>query len=306
MSTRHTPVLLDEAMEAMALGDGDIVVDATFGGGGYTRAVLARSVAHVFAIDQDPAALAAADVSDPRLTLLEGRFSQMDRLVVACGTATVDAIALDIGVSSRQLDTAERGFSFMADGPLDMRMGKHGFTAADFVNTATEEKIAGVLFRLGDEPKSRQIARAMVHDRPFFRTTELATVVRSVCGRQTGGKDAATRTFQALRMHVNDELGELEAGLAAAERLLRYGGRLAVVTFHSIEDRVVKTFFRVRSGNAPGGSRHQPATKAVAATFTGAVRAVRPSPAEVEHNPRARSATLRAATRTAAPAWGQQ
>lgn len=304
MTVRHLPVLLEEVMAAIALGDGDVLVDATFGAGGYSRAALQGRAARVFGIDRDATAIGGNTITDPRLTLIEGRFSAMDQLIRDRGVDAVDAVTMDVGVSSMQIDTAERGFSFMADGPLDMRMGRDGPTAADFVNTASEAEIADVLFRLGDEPKARRIARALVNDRPFTRTGELATVVRSVCGPQPGGKDPATRTFQALRIHVNDELGELEAGLHAAERLLRDGGRLAVVSFHSLEDRLVKTFFRDRSGAAPAGSRHLPAVTAVAPTFTKATRAVRPSAHEIEHNPRARSATLRAATRTSAKPRG--
>ncbi len=204
-----------------------------------------------------------------------------------------------------QIDQPERGFSFQSDGPLDMRMGQDGMTAADFINTATEAEIADVLFQLGDEPGARRIARAIVNDRPLTRTSELARLVRSVLGHQPGKKsDPATRTFQALRIHVNDELGQLDAGLAAAERLLRPGGRLAVVSFHSAEDRRVKNFLRDHSGDAPAGSRHLPmATTIRAPSFERPARAVRPSDAEISRNPRARSATLRAAVRTAAPAW---
>ena len=304
MSAAHVPVLIDEVMAALALTPGDLYVDATFGAGGYARAALGAG-ARVVGLDRDPAALAAADRADPRLVLIEGRFSAMDRLLADRGLDAVDAVALDVGVSSMQLDQAERGFSFQHDGPLDMRMGADGPTAADFVNSASEAEIADVLFRLGDEPKARRIARALVNDRPFTRTAQLAAVVRSVCGPSPSGKDPATRTFQALRIHVNDELGELESGLRAAERLLRTGGRLAVVSFHSLEDRIVKTFLRDRSGAAPAGSRHRPVAVSAAPTFRSAARAVRPSAHEIDRNPRARSATLRAATRTEAPAWGQ-
>ena len=298
----HVPVLLDEVMAALALADGEALVDGTFGAGGYSRAALAAG-ATVYAFDRDPTAIAAA-FADPRLTLILERFSAMDAALAARGIAQVDAVTLDIGVSSMQLDQAERGFSFMADGPLDMRMGGDGPTAADFINSADEATIADVLFHLGDEPKARRIARAIVHDRPLTRTSELARLVRSVCGPQPGGKDPSTRTFQALRIHVNDELGELDAGLAAAERLLRPGGRLAVVSFHSLEDRAVKTFLRERSGGTPAGSRHlPPAQSQHAPSFARPAKAVRPSEAETRRNPRARSATLRAAVRTAAPAW---
>lgn len=305
MTPRHLPVLLDEVMAALALGSDDVYVDATFGAGGYARAALAGGVGAVIGVDRDPSAIAGSDIADPRLTLIEGRFSMMDRLLAERGIVAVDAVAMDVGVSSMQLDQPARGFSFMTDGPLDMRMAADGTTAADFINSAGEAEIADVLFRLGDEPKARRIARALVNDRPFTRTAQLAAVVRSVCGPSASGKDPATRTFQALRIHVNDELGELDAGLRAAERVLRAGGRLAVVSFHSLEDRIVKTFLRDRSGAAPAGSRHRPATAAVTPSFGGVAKAVRPATAEIDRNPRARSATLRAATRTAAPAWGQ-
>jgi len=304
MTPRHVPVLLGEVITALRLSPGSVYVDATFGAGGYAHAALSDGAGQVFGIDRDPTALAANDIDDARLVLIEGRFSVMDRLLAERGITSVDAVAMDVGVSSMQLDHAERGFSFQNDGPLDMRMGNDGPSAADFINTATEAEIAEVLFRLGDEPKARRIARAVVNDRPFARTAALAAMVRSACGPSAAGKDPATRTFQALRIHVNDELGELEAGLQAAERLLRAGGRLAVVSFHSLEDRIVKTFMRDRSGAAPTGSRHLPTTSARAATFTDTGKAIRPTPTEIEHNPRARSATLRAATRTTAPTWG--
>lgn len=300
----HVPVLLDEVMSALALTGGEVYVDATFGAGGYTRAALECGIAHAWGIDRDPSALAANNLDDPRLTLIEGRFSLMDRDLAERGVNLVDAVAMDIGVSSMMLDQPSRGFSFMSDGPLDMRMGSEGPTAADFINSADEAEIAQVLFTLGDEPKARRIARAIVNDRPFERTAQLAGLVRSVCGVSKTGKDPATRTFQALRMYINDELGELDAGLRAAERLLGPGGRLAVVSFHSLEDRAVKTFLRDRSGGAPSGSRYLPVAAAgQAPTFGPPVKPVRPSVAEIDRNPRARSATLRSAIRTAAPPW---
>jgi 16S rRNA (cytosine1402-N4)-methyltransferase len=212
---------------------------------------------------------------------------------------------MDIGVSSMQLDQAERGFSFQGDGPLDMRMSQSGESAADFLNTADEGEIADVLYLYGEEPRSRRVARAIVSARPLTRTSELATVVRKALGHKPHDKkDPATRTFQAVRIHINRELGELADGLAAAERVLKPGGRLAVVTFHSLEDRLVKHFLRERSGATPSGSRHLPPQAAKAeATFETIGRAVRPSDAELARNPRARSATLRVARRTTSAAW---
>jgi len=303
----HIPVLLAETLAALRLSPGDIYVDATLGAGGYLRAARAAGPAHLYGFDRDTTAIALnadlAGLSD--VTLVNRPFAEMEAGLADQGVAAVDAIAFDIGVSSMQIDTPERGFSFQADGPLDMRMGQDGMTAADFINSASEAEIADVLFRLGDEPGARRIARAIVNDRPLTRTSELARLVRSVLGVQPGKKsDPATRTFQALRIHVNDELGQLDAGLEAAERLLRPGGRLAVVSFHSAEDRQVKMFLRDRSGGAPATSRHLPAAaRPRPPSFEKPARAIRASDAEVAANPRARSATLRAAVRTAAPAW---
>ena len=298
----HIPVLLDEVVAALAPAPGERIVDATFGAGGYTRAILATG-AQVIAFDRDPDAIAAGRAADlPGLTLVHSDFSALE----AALDAPVDGLTMDIGVSSMQLDQAERGFSFQSDGPLDMRMSQEGASAADFLNTADEEAIADILYHYGDEPKSRRVARAIVAARPLTRTSELANVVRKALGhRPHDKKDPATRTFQAIRIHVNRELGELADGLAAAERVLKPGGRLAIVTFHSLEDRLVKRFLRDRSGNAPGGSRHLPqAAAGIAPSFEAVGRAVRAGEAEVARNPRARSATLRTARRTAAPAWG--
>lgn len=302
----HIPVLLAETLAALAIRPGDIYVDATLGAGGYLRAALGNAPGRAIGFDRDATAIALnADLAGAdEIILINRPFSEMEAGLAEFGITGVDAIAFDIGVSSMQIDQPERGFSFQSDGPLDMRMGQDGMTAADFINSASESDIADVLFQLGDEPGARRIARAIVHDRPLTRTSELARLVRSVLGAQPGGKDAATRSFQALRIHVNDELGQLDAGLAAAERLLRPGGRLAVVSFHSAEDRRVKNFLRDRSGNAPAGSRHLPAAPVQRApSFERPARAVRPSDAETARNPRARSATLRAAVRTAAPPW---
>ena len=297
----HIPVLLDEVLAALAPAPGEVMVDATFGAGGYTRGILA-SGARVVAFDRDPDAIAAGRAAGlDGLTLVHSDFSALEAAI----DAPVDGLTMDIGVSSMQLDQAERGFSFQADGPLDMRMAQEGPSAADFLNTADEGEIADVLYQYGDEPKSRRVARAIVAARPLTRTGELAAVVRKALGhRPHDKKDPATRTFQAIRIHVNRELGELADGLAAAERVLKPGGRLAVVTFHSLEDRMVKRFLRERSGNTPGGSRHLPQAGAVRApSFEKVGRGVRAGEAEVARNPRARSATLRTAIRTAAPAW---
>jgi 16S rRNA (cytosine1402-N4)-methyltransferase len=308
----HIPVLLDEVVHALAIAPGETHVDGTFGAGGYTKAILDKGAARVFAFDRDPDAVqygeALAAECGGRLTLVPERFSRMRQALAAQGVESVDGVTLDIGVSSMQLDQAARGFSFQADGPLDMRMGQDGQSAADFVNGADEAEIADVLYHYGDEPRSRRIARAIVAARPIARTGELAEVVRKAAGHHPGmKKDPATRTFQAIRIHVNEELAELEGGLAAAEQVLGEGGRLAVVTFHSLEDRIVKRFLKERSGNLPARSRHLPdaAASGPAPTFETVARPVRAGAAELDANPRARSATLRAARRTAAPSWIQ-
>ena len=309
----HIPVLLDEVVAALAPAPGETFVDGTFGAGGYTRAILSKGAARVFAFDRDPEAIQYGETlaasSGGRLTLVPERFSRMRQALAERGVDRVDGVTLDIGVSSMQLDQAERGFSFQADGPADMRMSREGESAADFLNHADEAEIADVIFRLGEEPKARRIARAIVAARPIERTAQLAGIVRKAAGHHPGmKKDPATRTFQAVRIHVNQELAELEGGLAAAERVLLPGGRLAVVTFHSLEDRIVKRFLKERSGAMPAGSRHRPAANETGPvpTFEAVGKAVRPGSAELAANPRARSATLRAARRTAAPAWGTE
>jgi 16S rRNA (cytosine1402-N4)-methyltransferase len=306
----HLPVLLREVVTGLAIVPGETLVDATFGAGGYTRAILGAGAGRVIGLDRDPDAIAngPALVPDPRLTLINEQFSQMDRVLADRGLLPVDGIALDIGVSSMQLDQAERGFSFQKDGPLDMRMSQSGETAADFLNHADEGEIARVLKEYGEEPRARAVARAIVAARPLTRTAELAAVVRKALGYRAGQKsDPATRTFQAIRIHLNAELDELEQGLRAAERSLRPGGRLAVVTFHSLEDRIVKRFLKIRSGDVPSGSRHRPmVAKGPAPTFEQVAKPVSPSEAELARNPRARSARLRTAVRTAAPAWDQE
>jgi len=305
----HVPVLLDEAVDALAIEPGEVHVDGTFGAGGYTKAMLAKG-ARVFAFDRDPDAIRGgyelAAVSGERLTLVPERFSRMRQALSARGVDSVDGVALDIGVSSMQLDRPERGFSFQADGPLDMRMEREGRSAADFLNSADEAEIADVLFRYGEEPRSRRIARAIVAARPIERTGQLAEIVRRAAGYRPGAKkDPATRAFQAIRIHLNEELQELEGGLNAAEQVLKPGGRLAVVTFHSLEDRIVKRFLRERSGAVPASSRHRPEAvdRGPSPSFEAVAKPVRPSEAEVETNPRARSATLRVARRTAASPW---
>ena len=306
MSAPHVPVLIEQVVAAMAIQPGDTVVDGTFGAGGYSRAFLAAGPGQVIGFDRDPDAIAqaATRIADERLTMVNERFSQMDRALAERGIGLVDSIALDIGVSSMQLDQAERGFSFQADGPLDMRMEKSGLTAAEYLNSAEEADIARVLREFGEEPRARAIARAIVAARPVERTAELAAIVRRAAGFRPGQKsDPATRTFQAIRIHLNAELDELEQGLEAAERALKPGGRLAVVTFHSLEDRIVKRFLRERSGANPGGSRHRPAiTDPLEPTFERVAKPVSPSEEELARNPRARSARLRSAVRTAAPA----
>ena len=309
MTAPHIPVLLDEVLEALAPQPGDVIVDATFGAGGYTRALLGAG-ATVHAFDRDPDAIALGSAwpetreSPPRLVLHPRRFSEMVAALAEAGVARVDGVVMDIGVSSMQLDQPERGFAFSANGPLDMTMSRSGPTAADFDNEAPEAEIADVLYRYGEERQSRRVARAIVAARPLSTTGELAQVVRKALGYRPGApKDPATRSFQAIRIHVNGELDELETGLSAAERVLAAGGRLAVVTFHSLEDRIVKRFLREASGSEARASRHMPdAPASVAPVFEKVSKAVRPSESEILRNPRARSATLRAAVRTAAPA----
>ena len=306
----HVPVLLGEVIAALAVASGETHVDGTFGAGGYTRAILEKGAARVYAFDRDPDAITEGEIlaasSGGRLTLVPERFSRMRQALADRDVEAVDGVTLDIGVSSMQLDRAERGFSFQSDGPLDMRMGRDGESAADFLNTASEEDIADVIYRYGDEPKSRRIARSIVAARPLERTGQLAEIVRKALGWHAGmKKDPATRTFQAIRIHLNEELQELEGGLEAAEQVLAPGGRLAVVTFHSLEDRMVKRFLKERSGDVPSGSRHLPVQSGNRpdSTFEAVARPIKAGEAEVKANPRARSATLRVARRTSASAW---
>ncbi|HEX9555994.1 MAG TPA: 16S rRNA (cytosine(1402)-N(4))-methyltransferase RsmH [Reyranella sp.] len=304
-AARHVPVLAREVVDALRPRDGGRYVDGTFGAGGYSSAVLDRAQCQVIALDRDPDAIAAGQVLAeryaPRLRLIEGRFGDMAELLSAEGVDEVDGVALDLGVSSMQFDQADRGFSFRASGPLDMRMERSGPSAADLVNEADEAELADIIWRYGEERKSRRVARAIVEARrqkPIETTGELAEIVRRAVGPQGRDEsDPATRTFQALRIAVNDELGELERGLAAAEQVLAPGGRLAVVSFHSLEDRAVKQFVRARAGRVPAPSRHAPPrAQNRAATLSDLTRKpVLPSADEIAKNPRARSARLRVA-----------
>jgi 16S rRNA (cytosine1402-N4)-methyltransferase len=299
----HIPVLLGPLLRAVAPVEG-IWVDGTFGAGGYARGLLAQGAAQVIGIDRDPSvfrmAAAWAGEFGERLRLTEGTFSDLDALA----GGHVDGVVLDLGVSSMQLDQPERGFSFLRDGPLDMRMGGDGPTAAELLNTAPESVIADVLYLYGEERASRRIARAIVAARPLSRTGQLSDIISGCLPRPKPGQShPSTRAFQAIRIWVNDEFGQLVAGLAAAERALRPGGRLAVVSFHSLEDRIVKRFMQARSNSAGGGSRYAPETQHGEAGFTLPFRrAIGPDESELALNPRSRSALLRVGIRTTAPA----
>lgn len=316
MSAPHAPVLLAEVVEALAPAPGDLMIDATFGAGGYTRALLAAG-AEVIGLDRDPTvrphAEAVANDYPGRFTLVHTPFSGLAEAFEGAGRERLDGVVFDIGVSSMQLDQAERGFSFMRDGPLDMRMSPEdphaGESAADIVNGWDHGPLAHILRQYGEVKQSGRVATAILRrrvERPFARTLDLAEVVeRALGGRRGAAIHPATRTFQALRIAVNDELGELRRGLEAAEATLTPGGRLAVVTFHSLEDRIVKAFLTERSGAAPGGSRHAPAVvETRRPSFEPLFKGTREAgEAERAANPRARSARLRAARRTDAPAW---
>ncbi len=303
----HEPVMLQEVLHHLAPTAGEMVVDGTFGGGGYTAAILEAAACTVWAIDRDPAAIArgAALVAryPGRLQLLHGAFGDMVALLAAHGVGALDGVVLDLGVSSFQLDDPGRGFSFRADGPLDMRMAASGPTAADLVNTLPEAELADTLYHFGEERLSRRIAAAIVAARaeaPITTTSELAAIIRRVVPADRSGIDPATRSFQALRIRVNDELGEIERGLAAAAGLLAPGGRLVVVSFHSLEDRLVKRFMQDAAGRTPAPSRHDPGglQRRPAPAFALLTRgAERPGDAELRRNPRARSARLRALAR---------
>ncbi len=310
---RHIPVMLSEVLSALEPKDGEVILDGTFGAGGYTEAILNAANCRVIALDRDPEAVSAGrslvERFPGRLITAQARFSEMDQVAAREGLGAVAGVVLDLGVSSMQLDDPERGFSFMKEGPLDMRMSRQGPTAADLLNTASEQDLAEIIGKLGEERRARAIAKAILarrSEKPIATTTELAEIVARVLGRKRDEtKHPATRTFQALRLYLNDELGELGRGLSAAERLLRAGGRLVVVTFHSLEDRIVKRFFAGRSAPPAQPSRHLPQSEggAFAPSFRLLNRRpLEPNQREIAANPRARSARLRAGERTASPA----
>jgi 16S rRNA (cytosine1402-N4)-methyltransferase len=306
---RHIPVLAHPALQYLAPRDGGVYLDGTFGAGGYTRAILAAADCRVIGLDRDQSAIARGfdlvEQSKGRLTLVEDRFSALDQVAQGAGFETVDGVVLDIGVSSMQLDEADRGFSFRFDAPLDMRMSKHGPSAADLVAAADSRDLATIISVLGEERFARGIARAIVRARdenPIATTKQLVTIIERVVHARPGMIHPATRTFQALRIFINEELSELAAALAAAERILKPGGRLVVVSFHSLEDRIVKTFIADRS-RVVAGSRHAPETHGPQPTFVALTKKpVTADETEIAVNPRARSAKLRAAERTDIPA----
>lgn len=305
--TAHVPVMLEEVLATLQPRPGATYLDATFGGGGYAAAILAAADCTLWALDRDPDAIArgaALAARHPgRLHLLHARFGDMLDILAERGVTTLDGVVMDLGVSSFQLDEAERGFSFRADGPLDMRMDRSGPSAADLVNTLPERELAGIIAELGEERHARRVARAILRERaaaPITTTARLAEIVRAAIPRDPSGIDSATRSFQALRIAVNDELGEIERGLAAAQSLLAPGGRLVVVSFHSLEDRIVKRAMVQAAGRAGASSRHDPAAllPREAPSFTLLTpRALRPGEAEIAANPRSRSARLRALER---------
>ena len=301
--TPHIPVLLNEVVESIVPKDGGVYVDGTFGAGGYTRAVLDAADCTVYAIDRDPDAIREGqklvDAYKGRLHLLHGTFGEMAELVRGEGVDFVDGVMLDIGVSSMQIDRAERGFSFQKDGALDMRMSQNGLSAADVLNTFGEREIADIIYKYGEERFSRRIAAAVIEQRktaPFKTTLEFADLIRRTVPHKREDIDPATRSFQALRIYVNDELGQLESGLSAAHNLLKAGGRMAVVSFHSLEDRIVKTFMQEKSGKTANPSRYMPVVEKQAATLkTITKKPILPTESETKFNPRARSARLRVA-----------
>jgi 16S rRNA (cytosine1402-N4)-methyltransferase len=306
----HVPVMRDAAVAMLTPRDAGVYLDGTFGGGGYARAILDAAQCTLWAIDRDPAAIARsaglAAAYPGRLHVVEGRISTLLELLSTAGVTALDGAVFDLGVSSYQIDDAKRGFSFRQDGPLDMRMGNSGMTAANLVNTISESELADILFEFGEEKASRRIAKTIVarrQEQKFETTSDLASVIRSVVRPDKSGIDPATRSFQALRIAVNEELEDIEAALAQAAELLAPGGRLVVVSFHSLEDRIVKRFMAKASGRAPGASRHDPASFSAVASpkfrlLTGGAKA--PDAAEIRTNPRARSAKLRAMERVAA------
>lgn len=306
----HVPVMLAEAVNALQPVVGGVYLDGTFGGGGYARAILVRADCHLYAIDRDPAAIARAQALleeyPSHFSIMPGRISELSQMLAAHEVSGLDGAVFDLGLSSYQIDDPVRGFSFRQDGPLDMRMGRSGRDAADLVNSEAESDLADILFRYGDEKASRRVARAIIERRgvqKFSTTADLASVIRSVVRADKSGIDPATRSFQALRIAVNEELADIEAALVQAASLLRPGGRLVVVSFHSLEDRIVKHFFASCAGRAPGTSRHDPAglKPAVPPQFKLVTKsAVAPSQEEVRANPRARSAKLRVMERLAA------
>ncbi len=309
----HIPVMLDHVVEHLAPKAGEVFLDGTFGGGGYSRRILESADCHVIGVDRDPdaetrSAPLQSDYPD-RFRFAAGRFGDLDEIAQECGYAQLDGVVVDLGVSSFQLDEADRGFSFMRDGPLDMRMSQSGPSAADLVNSAPEAVLANIIFQLGEERDSRRIARRIVEARKaetFTTTLQLAETIEQAVGGRRGKKThPATKSFQALRMFVNEELVELANALEAAERALKPGGRLVVVTFHSLEDRMVKAFMAERSGKTEGGSRFMPEVKTSGPqpTFEAVRRVTAPDTAEIESNVRARSSRLRSAVRTDAPVW---
>jgi 16S rRNA (cytosine1402-N4)-methyltransferase len=305
--------MLTEVLESLSPQAGKTYVDGTFGAGGYSRAILNAANCIVYGIDRDPDAVKIGKKlaqENPHFHILQGNFSDMDKLLESQNISHVDGVVLDLGVSSMQLDQAERGFSFQKEGPLDMRMEQKGETAAHLLNTLSEKEIAHIIWYYGDEPKSRSIARAIVTHRQralFTNTLDLTKIIHSICKRHPGQKiDPATKTFQAIRIYINKEIESLEQGLVAAEKLLKEGGRLVVVSFHSLEDRPVKAFFQLKSGKNPRPSRHQLAVKKEEQSPTFQLiekKALAPTEVEVRSNARARSAKLRWALRTSAASW---
>ena len=312
----HIPVMINEVVEALKPFDNGVFIDGTFGRGGYSEAILEAAASKVFGIDRDPAAITfGAEISrkySGRLTIMEGCFGDIESIMETAGVSSVDGVAFDLGISSPQLDDAQRGFSFRFDGPLDMRMSRKGASAADLVNGSSEQELADIIHTLGEERQARRIAKAIVRTRsetPILTTGQLAEVVRQIVRKSKDGIDPATRTFMALRIRVNDELGELRRGLRAAENILSPGGRLAIVAFHSLEDRIVKEFLHSRSGRSGSSSRHLPEApiEQPAPSFRLLKRGtVKAQASEVARNVRSRAARLRIAERTDSLPWSYQ